>query len=192
MSENQRPADTRSASQKIQDLENGLMSLYQTADSMARDLMTAKEVISLLGNKIDAIVKASGLGQPLTDDVISRIMVENNCEKLAERVKLMTAQGIIVPSEQINDNSFVVGCEVNEVGEVTNPRYQFALVALPPQIRARMIGGRVGDLLNLQEGTMKFKVNAVYDIQQPKAPEAAPAAPEAEVAPDQSAAPATA
>jgi len=183
MSENQKPADTRSASQKIGDLENAMMALYQTADNMARDLNTLKEAIKLLGNKIDSIVKATVAGEPLSDEVISRIMVENNIEELKNKLKIMVGQGILTPSEQVAEDSFLVGADINDAGEVVNPRLQFALYAIkPPELQQKFLGARVGDVLNLQEGKLKFKVAEVYQIQKPKPPEAAPAAP-AEAAP---------
>jgi hypothetical protein len=58
------------------------------------------------------------------------------------------------------------------------PRLQFALYAIkPPELQQKFLGARVGDVLNLQEGKLKFKVAEVYQIQKPKPPEAAPAAP---------------
>lgn len=168
---NQKPADNRSASQKISDLENALMSLYQTADNMARDVMTLKEAIKLLGNKVDSIVKASSSGEAINDAVISRIMVENNCEELANKVKTMVAQGVLASQEQVAEDSFVVGEEVNEQGEIANPRLQFALYALQQDLRDKFIGAKAGDLLSLQEGKLKFRVSEVYQIQQPKAAE---------------------
>lgn len=186
MSENKNP-DTRSASQKIQDLEGAMISLYQTADNMARDLTTVKEAIKLLGNKVDAIVKASNSGQALSDDVISKIMIQNNCEELSQKVKVMVAQGILAAAEQVAEDSFVVGEEQNDLGETVNPRLQFAVYAIQPELREKFIGGKVGDVLNLQEGKLKFKVAEIYKIQQPKQPEAAPA-PAAEAASEQTAA----
>ena len=132
------PKDQRSASQKIQDLENAVMSLYQTLDNVIKDLGTVKEAIKLLGNKVDSIVKASANGEQLSDAVLSRIMIENNCEELANKVKLMLAQGVIVPQEQVADQSFVVGAELNDAGETINPRLQFGLFALRPELREKL------------------------------------------------------
>lgn len=190
MSENQKPAaDTRSASQKIGDLENAVMSLYQTVDNMARDLGTIKEALKLLGNKADSIVKASASGEPMSNDLIAKIMIQNNCEELAEKVKNMIAQGILTSQDQVGEDSFLVGSEENETGETVNPRLQFGLYALQPELREKFVGAKVGDVLNLQEGKLKFKVLEVYQIQQPKAPEATAAAAAETAAPaaDQSA-----
>lgn len=180
--------DNRTASQKISDLENALMSLYQAVDTIGRDLNTAKDAIKLLGNKLDSVVKASSQGEPLTDAVISRIMIENNVAELADKVKVMAAQGVVVPTDQVANDSFLVGAEVNDLGETVNPRLQFALFAIKPvELQEKFVGARVGDLITVAEGRPKYKVQEIYKIQPQTPPqeEAAPApeAPAAEAAP---------
>lgn len=174
--QNQRPVDQRSASQKITDLENAVMSLYQTLDNVIKDLGTVKEAIKLLGNKVDSIVKASTNGEAISDAVLSRIMIENNCEELANKVKVMLAQGVIVAQEQVGDNSFIVGAELNDAGETINPRLQFGIFALRPELQEKLKGAKANDVISLEEGKLKFKVLETYLIQQPKSEEAAPAA----------------
>lgn len=175
--ENAKPQDNRSASQKITDLENAVMSLFQTVDNMARDIGTVKQAIKLLGNKVDSIVKASSAGEAITDTVISRIMVENNVEELASKVKELVVQGAIVPSEQVSANSFVVGSELNTEGATENPRLQFALQALGADLQAKFLGAKIGDILNLQEGKLQFKVAEIYEVQMPAAEAPAAEAP---------------
>lgn len=184
MSQNEKPVDGRNASQKIQDLENAMTQLYTVADTMSRDLGTIKQAIKLLGNKVDSIVKASAAGESITDDVISRIMIENNCEELKQKVSIMQAQGILAPQETVEADCFIVGSEVNDEGTVVNPRLQFALYALAPELQEKIKGSKVGDTLTLEEGKLKFKVLESWKIQQPKveaaqapAAEAAPSAP---------------
>jgi hypothetical protein len=174
--------DRRTASQKIEDLERGVMALYQTADQMARDVMTIKEAIKLLGNKLDSVVKLVGL----KDDDIARVMVENNVAELKGKVDQLVEAGILVPSQTINDSSFVVGSEINEKGEIVNPRIQFTLSSLNPELKDKIKAAKAGDTLELQEGKLKFQVLEAYDIQAPKAPEA----PASEVVLDVAAAPA--
>jgi hypothetical protein len=175
MSENQRPVDNRSASQKINDLENALMALYQTADNMARDLMAIKDALKLLNNKLESVIKASNNGEQLTDEVINRIMIQNNVEELAEKVKLMVAQGVLASSVQVADDSFVVGTEIDDAGETINPRLQFAVYALRnPEEREKLKGGLVGDSIRYNPSKPRYKISEVYQIQQPK--QEAPAA----------------
>jgi hypothetical protein len=178
--------DTRSASQKIGDLENALMALYQTADNMARDLMTIKDAIKLLGNKVDSIVKASSSGEAISDEVVGRIMIQNNVEELANKVRVMVASGILESQEQVGSDSFVVGCEQSDDGTTVNPRLQFALSALTPELQEKIKGSKVGDVLTLEKDKLKFKIVETYQIKQPSASVVA-AAPSSAPASDSSA-----
>ena len=173
-------ADKRTASQRIDDMERGLMALYQTADNMARDLMTIKEAIKLLGNKLDSVVKATQRGEALNDETIAKIMVENNIEELKEKVTNLVGQGVLVATEEVTAQSFVVGRELGDDGSVANPRMQFVVSALNPDVRDKFPGAKVGQILTLQEGKWKFEVLEAYNIVTPQAPQAA--APEAAAA----------
>lgn len=175
--QNKPPVDNRSASQKIADLENAVMSTYQTLDNVIKDLGTIKDAIKLLGNKVDSIVKASVNGEAISDAVLARIMIENNCEELANKVKVMIAQGVLAPQEQVGDNSFIVGAELNDAGETVNPRLQFGIFALRPELQEKLKGSKPGDVINLEEGKLKFKVLETHAIQQPKENAPAPLAP---------------
>lgn len=186
----QRPVDNRSASQKIADLENAVMSTYQTLDNVIKDLGTIKDAIKLLGNKVDSIVKASVNGEAINDVVLSRIMIENNCEELANKVKIMLTQGVLVAQEQVSENSFIVGAELNDAGETVNPRLQFGIFALRPELQEKLKGTKAGDVINLEEGKLKFKVLESYAIQQPKDEVPAAAAPLAQAPTSSDAAPA--
>lgn len=161
-------ADKRTASQRIDDMERGLMALYQTADNMARDMMTIKEAIKLLGNKLDSVVKASARGETLSDEVIAKIMVENNVEELKEKVTNLVTQGVLAAEEVVGPNSFVVGREIAEDGSIANPRMQFVVSALAPDVRDKFPGAKAGETLTLQEGKWKFEVQEVYAIQTPQ------------------------
>lgn len=170
---NEQQAEKRTASQKIDDLERGVMSLYQTMDSMARDMGIIKEAVKLLGNKLDSVVKASARGEALNDEVIAKIMVENNIEELKGKVTDLVEKGILVSSDTVGPNSFVVGRELDETGKVENPRMQFITSQLNPDVKDKFPGAKVGQVLKLQEGKWNFEVQEIYDIVTPKAPEAA-------------------
>lgn len=176
--------DKRTASQRIDDMERGLMALYQTADNMARDMGVIKEAIKLLGNKLDAVVKASNRGEALNDEVIAKIMVENNVEELKGKVTDLVNQGVLVAAEEVGPNSFVVGREIDENGTVVNPRMQFVVSALQGEIKDKFPGSKAGQILDLQEGKFKFEVQEVYNLQTPQA-----AAPEQSEAPAEASAP---
>jgi hypothetical protein len=164
-------SDKRNASQRIEDLERALMSLFQTCDNMARDLTLVKDAVKILGNKVDAIAKAAGI----SDDTISAIMVENNVAELKGKVDTLVSSGVLVLTDTAGDSSFLVGSEINEEGTVVNPRLQFALSALQGELQEKLKGSKAGDVITLQEGKLKFQVQEVYNIQTPTTSEEAPA-----------------
>jgi hypothetical protein len=160
----QTPVDTRTASQKIQDLERAVMAGFQTMDNITRDILTIKEAIKLLGNKVDSIVKASERGLGLNDDVLSNIMIENNVAELKDKVTNLVTQGILGSQEAVDDNSFLVGREISDSGEVVNPRLQFALHALREDMREKLKGARPGNIIVLEEGKLKFELLETYTV----------------------------
>lgn len=175
----QEQKDTRTAAQKINDLEGAMGELFNTINNMARDLTVAKDAIKLLGNKADAIVKASASGQPLTDEVLSKIMIDNNVEELKNKVSQLINMGLLKAEEKPGPNSFVVGFETSADGSIANPRLQFALNQLnKPELINKFQAAKVGDVLELEEGKNKFTLQESYEIVVPTAPtdpEAVPA-----------------
>ena len=163
------PQDKRTASQRLDDLERTVMAAYQTLDQMARDLMTIKEAIKLLGNKTSAIATAANI----SDETISKLMVDQNVAELKEKVTVLISQGILVASDEpLADSSFVVGQEVDTDGKIVNPRIQFTLGSIQPEIREKIKAGKIGEAIELQEGKLKFLITETYKIVAPKAPEA--------------------
>lgn len=179
MAEKNEKKDKRNATQRIGDLEQALMGLFQTADNMARDLTTVRDAIKLLGNKLDSVAKAANL----SDDVIAKLMIQNNVAELKEKVTNLVTQGILVPAEEMNDTSFVVGQEIDAEGNVVNPRIQFTLTSIQPELRDKIKAAKVGEAVVLEEGKLKFMPVEIYTIVPPQAPaiEAAAAKQNAEV-----------
>jgi hypothetical protein len=151
---------------------------------MARDLLTVKEAIKLIGNKLDVVAKAANI----SDDTISKGMIDNNVAELKEKVTSLIENGVLVASDELLDSSFVVGQEVDADGNVVNPRIQFTLGSLRPEVKAKIQAGKKGEAIELEEGKLKFIITEVYAIiapkpQQVEAPAEAPAQAEASSAP---------
>lgn len=176
----------KNASQRLDDVETVLSHTSHTLDMMARDLMILKEAVKLLGNKADAVAKAANL----SDDQISKLMIENNIEELKQKTIQMIAQGILDDTDVAAEDSFIIGQEVGDDGSVVNPRIQFALSALGQPLKDKLLGAKAGDLVSLEEGKLKLLITELYKIQSPKltqedsvpaeSVEAAPATPAAQ------------
>lgn len=157
-------ASKKTAAQRIEALENAFMSLYHTADNMARDLLTTKEALKLVGNKLDAVAKLA----KLSDDDIAKLMIENNIEELKGKLKNLVDNGVLSAEEAVQENSFVVGREIDNEGTVVNPRLQFAMKAMPATTQEKIKGSKPGDVITIEEGKLRFEVLETYKIEPPK------------------------
>lgn len=158
----------KTAVQRIEDAEQNLMYLYDALNNVSRDLLTLREAVKLIGNKLDAVVKSYNTGVPATDETLSKFMVENNILDLKEKVASMVEQGIIFASEAISFKSFVVGQEVDQDGNIQNPRIQFAVETLSEDAKAKLLGATAGQTIVLQEGKWSISIQEVYEIRTPE------------------------
>lgn len=177
-------SDKRTASERIEDLERAVMSGFQVSNSMARDIMIIKDALKLLGNKVDSIMKASRNGEALTDENISKIMLENNIEDLRGKVTALVNQGILAPTDTAGDNTFLVGSETEADGKVVHPRIQFTYGSLEKDLQDALKGKKAGEVVTFKEDKLRFVVKEIYNIVAPKAPQTEA---EAEGAPAQAA-----
>lgn len=170
----------RSATERLSDTEQALQAVFQTLDNMGRDLMLCKDAIKLLGNKLDAVVKAANL----SDDTISALMVQNNVDELKGKVDALIAQGILEATTTVDAQSFLVIREIDDAGKVVNPRLQFTMGALDPAISEKLIGGQPGQTIEVKEGALKVEILEVYGIKTAQPAPAAEAAPAEATAPE--------
>jgi hypothetical protein len=161
-----------SASQRLENLETGFMSLGNTVSQVINDMLIIKDALKLLDSKLDSVIKATNRGEALTADTISKIMIENEANALKSRVDNLVAQGIFVAKDFSDANSFYVGKEVNEAGEVVNPRLQFGAVMYNEEVQARLLGSKVGDAVALVDPKIKFVVEEIYGVVTPEVPPA--------------------
>src|ERR1022692_1507738 len=130
----------KTASQRIEDLERGLMSMYQAFNGVAQDLNIAKEALKLLSNKVSSLLTVAQRGQPLTEENVTNVMIENNVEDLKGKIAGLISAGQLVPQDTIASDSFVVGRQLDDKGAIVNPRIQFPLGALAPAVQEKLVG----------------------------------------------------
>jgi hypothetical protein len=190
------PQDKRTASQRIDDLERAVMSIFQVSNNMARDNSMIKDALKLLGNRVTALIQllaGNQLGLVVGEDSVDRVMRENQVEELKEKVTNLIEQGFFITADTIGENTFVVGTE-NEPdeadgtpGKIVHPRLQFTLASLEKEVQDKLLGAKVGDTVTFKENALVFKVQEVYTIVNPTpAPAPEVTAPESETVGDQS------
>jgi hypothetical protein len=177
--------DKRTASQRIDDLEKAVMSIFNVANNMARENTLIKNAIKLLDNKVDSIVQAATAGKPITNEVLDAIMKENEIEELKGKVDNLIKQGFLVPTDGAAVDSFVVGAETEPdaedgtPGKVRHARLQFTVQSLAKEIQEKLAGAKPGDTVKFKDDAYVFKVAEVYKIVNPTPPAAAAPATEA-------------
>jgi hypothetical protein len=184
----------KDAFSRLTALEKRLADQEQTS---TRVLMAVNQAFGSLGKAVDdqaetveAIVSLTG------PDQVAQVIAELRATKLRQQAETTKAQislalteGKLLKAEVIGENSLVVGREVNKDGAELPPGYAAARVsALPPDNKERVMGHKVGDVVETKEGG-KFTVQEVYDYAPPK-PAETPAAPPPAAEPQVAASPA--
>jgi len=194
MSEN---TDKRTATQRIEDLERVVATLYEEAtrnlalvQNLAKgqsELKLIKDAIKLLNHKSEAIIMSASESSGITNESVNKNMINLNVMELKKQVEISVANGTLVSADVIADGTYVVCEEVNPDGTIANPRVQFPLAAQPENVQQVLKGKKAGDLVNFgQEGSLDAKVLEVYtlvDVEKVKAEATAAATTDTSTAP---------
>ena len=169
--EKQQPKKT--AAQRLSNLEETLVGTLKALGAVDNEQSVIKEALSLIGAKLDAMTKLLQSNNPqLTDTAMSNLMVEGKASKMNESTQQAVNSGVLVATDTVTENCFVVGREIEDDGNVVNPRIQFTVESAKEQFRARILGAKVLDRILVEEGKAKLELLEIYSIHQPKAPTA--------------------
>lgn len=182
----------KTATERLEVLENTVNNIIQAVQplaNMAQDLMSLREAVKLLNNKLDAVVKSINAGTELTDENLGQVMTDNNAKDLQEKVTKMVNDGLLAAADSISKDSFVVINEQDETGKIINPRMQFLLSALQnEEIRGKLEGAKTGTNVPVGDKGGSLNVLEAYNIVVPQAPEATATDTPAETAPTEASA----
>lgn len=133
--------------------------------NLSRESEILREALQLFHEKLDAVITLTNKSEPLTDDNINAAVVEAKTVDLANRVKVQLEEGKIALAEEINENSFVVGRELNKDGTVANPRLQFIMGRLVPELQEKFTGIKTGELVTTEgEDKLDIEIMEIYDF----------------------------
>lgn len=193
--------DTRTATQKIEDLEKVVTVLYQATaqlknatESLLRtqgEMNIVKDALKIFNKKTEAIIQAATPETGITVKSVSDLVVKMNVEELTAQVAGFVASGHLVAAEEVAANSYLVCEELGADGTLVNPRIQFRIDSQSEETVAALAGKKAGDTVSFGENKFSAKILEVYSLVEPKTPEveaptpaeaSAPEAPTAEVA----------
>jgi hypothetical protein len=159
------------ATEKLAALEQLTMSMARRVGELELVLYThsreneiLKEALQLINQKLDAVVTLSSSGAALTDENINSAIVSMKEQELKSRVDTYVQEGRLVAAEEVGDDSMIVSRELNEAGEVINPRLQFVVGKLIDELKSKFVGKKVGDLIKGDEGKLDIEIIEIYNI----------------------------
>jgi len=158
------------ASQKIKALEDKLMSHEKNFLILADEIDGLKTVISGLTKRLNATISAGEAEEGISNKSVNDLIVQDNVKELKGKIDFLLEQGVLEkPEEGIKtaQDTFVVGREVDEEGNTVNPRVQFAIGSLDPELQKQLIGFSVGDKILLREGDPQLEVSEIYKVGTP-------------------------
>lgn len=182
--------DTRTATQKIEDLERVVSMLYNTVSALdgavksllgtQRDMVLVRDALRLLNKKTEAIIQVAKPESGITAQSVSDLVVAMNVEDLKAQVADYLQRGSLIASDEVSAKSYLICEEQNADGTVANPRIQFRLDSQDEATQAALTGKKVGDTVSFGEGKFSAKILELYALvdapQAPAQPEAAQAA----------------
>lgn len=177
--------DTRTATQRIEDLEKVASVLYQNQVeakkliesllSMQGDVGLLKDALKLLNKKTEAIIQTATPETGITTPAVSALVTKMVVDEMTAQVAAHVQNGYLAVASEVASDSYLVCEEYNVDGTLANPRIQFRLDSQDEVTQNTLKGKKVGDLVNFGENKFDAKIVEIYSVLDPKAPEAAPA-----------------
>ena len=181
----QKKVDNRTATQRLDALEQVCGALYNTIQELIRandriaplvaDVPTLKDAARLLNKRVEALVSVADASSGISYHTVSAKMIEMNVADLKAQIDGWVSNGALTVNETGADaTSFVVAEETSTDGTVVNPRVQFPMNSQSEEIQAQIAGKKAGDKVSLGEDKLGLTILELYSITPP-----APAATEA-------------
>lgn len=160
------------STQKLAALEDKAMAHERNFLVLADEIDQLKVLIQGLNKRLNAAIKAGETEEGLSNQTVQDIIIEENEKELKGKVDFLVEQGLLkkLGEEDVtNIRSFLVGKEIDsESGKVVNPRAQFSVGSLSPDLQEKVIGLKLGDSTSFREEDPDFVVTELYSIVDPE------------------------
>ena len=156
------------ATQRIEGLENAIGAMMRSNQIFADEIDGLRQVVSSLARRLNATIKSGEQGN-LSSQAINDIITQENVAELKGKVDFLIEQGVLESSEngEVDEKAFVVGRELDEDSNVVNPRIQFAISSLLPEMKELFLGKKVGDVVKNEKGDgLLMEIVEVFNIPQ--------------------------
>lgn len=126
--------------------------------TIANAVKNVNDVVNKLDNKVNVLAEVSG-----QTNALKQALIDASVKAMKQQVDALIQANQLrnVGDTPADENSFVVGEELNKNNEVINPRIQFLLSQIKEDFRAKIIGSKAGDVILLDDDA-KFVIKEVY------------------------------
>lgn len=159
------------ATQRIEFLENTISNLTEKLDNqfqiIADEVNRLNELNVALAKRLNAIIKAGDEGD-INNKSVKGIIIDEAAKELKSKVDMLVEQGILTLNNEreIDENTFVVGREINLEGEEINPRTQFLVGSLQEEAKKIVLGKKAGDSIKDEKLQQTLIITETYDVKQ--------------------------
>lgn len=155
------------AAQRIETLEKTVSTLRKMIEVMATEMDKIQQSQIAIAQRLDATLKVASSGD-LNEKNVNDFVADQEIKRMKAQTDVLIQQGVLVPSETVESSGFVVGREIDKDGVEVSPRTQAAVASLPEEVREKLIGAKVGDLISFSEDKLSFQVDEIFSIVTPE------------------------
>lgn len=166
MSKKQEISKKLTAAQRLTALEQQFLAGVQNNQILAGEIDNLRQTMAALARRLNATI-TSGENGEISNSEVNNLLVEENTAELKGKIDYLVEQGVLqsAKEELIHDKSFVIGRELDEDRNIINPRIQFAIASILPEVKELLIGKKVGDVVKNEKGDgLLLEVIEILDI----------------------------
>jgi Mg2+ and Co2+ transporter CorA len=154
------------AAQRLLRLEDAVSTLDQIIYNQAQQFAAMREAITLLNEKVNAMVTLLSMGQLVNDSSIDKVVEQKRIEEMKKKVEDLLKNNSLEKAEEVTKKSFVVVREMNsETGAVINPRLQFVVNILNEESLQKILGKKAGESVKfVEENPAVIEIEEIYNI----------------------------
>jgi hypothetical protein len=147
-------------------LKDATKNLTQFTAKLAQEVQDELNNINAKINRIEAVISAvvNVIGESSVNTELAALRdgaEAKNVEKQTANVKYLIDSKVLLPIDTVAMNSFVVGVEKLDEGNVEH-RVQFEVAGLNPEVSTKVVGSKVGD--TIKNAKSSLVIREIYDI----------------------------
>ena len=156
------------ATQRLAAVEQLVSSYDSKFNIVADELDKLSAYVNNLTRRLNATIQAGEDGG-ITNDSVKQIIIGENVKDLEGKVEMLQQNGVLSRNDTmaIADNSFIIGREIDDEGNVVNPRLQFLVGSIEQSYKEGLLGKKLGDTYKSKDSSVTLEITEIYEVADP-------------------------